>query len=119
MAGDTGSTDNTFNWLTRSAVEEEGEMIHCPMCGHVCYRTPERPDWSCPYHGRVNLLQAKMDKQAIETESDYLDESISWEVWKNRFETVDRMYQTKVQELTDLQTIFRDFIDGIEKLGIS
>ena len=94
-------------------------MTHCPMCGHVCYRTPERPDWSCPYHGRVNLLQAKMEKHSIKTGFDYLGESISWEVWKHRFETADSLYQKKVQEVTDLQTIFKDFIDAIEKLGIS
>ena len=91
-------------------------MLRCPMCGHVCYRTPERPDWSCPYHGRVNLLQAKMEKQA---ERSALDENIPWEAWKSRLETADSLYQKKVQEVTDLQTIFKDFIDAIEKLGIS
>ncbi len=94
-------------------------MIYCPMCGHVCYRTPERPDWSCPYHGRVNLLQAKMEKQAMETGSDYLGESISWEVWKSRFETTDRLFHTRDKELKDLQAICRQFLEGIEKLGIS
>ena len=105
-------------------------MTYCPMCGHACYRTPERPDWSCPYHGRVNLLQAKMEKQAEQEPGDFVydmdnkvDEnergSTSWVGWKSRFETVDKMYQTKVQELTDLQKVCRQFVEGIDKLGIS
>ena len=70
-------------------------MTYCPMCGHACYRTPERPDWSCPYHGRVNLLQAKMEKHTMETGVDHL------------------------KELKDLQAICRQFLEGIDKLGIS
>ena len=94
-------------------------MTYCPMCGYACYRTPERPDWSCPYHGRVNLLQAKMEKQAMETGSDYLGESISWKVWKSRFETANGLLHTRTKELEDLRAKCRQVLEGIEKLGIS
>ena len=94
-------------------------MTHCPMCGHACYRTPERPDWSCPYHGRVNLLQAKMEKHTMETGVDYLGESISWELWKLRCKTVNGLLHTRTKELRDLQAICGQFVEGIDKLGIS